>query len=108
GTLNNATFSTSGVQNTGIDGYLAGYATVTGSTSTYTGSGADPTTLANLQGNGGAFITGDSGHIITGSSVAVGGVGGGDLAYVSVSGRGIAPPPLAAGTPATTAPVASS
>src|SRR5262249_53876790 len=95
-------------QTTGINGYLAGNATVTGSTSIYTGSGSDPTTLANLQGNGGAFLTGDSGHIVTGSSVAGSGLGGGKLAHVSVSRSRIAPPTLSPVTSATTAPVASS
>ncbi|TXL79499.1 hypothetical protein FHP25_06020 [Vineibacter terrae] len=108
GNFNNNTFTTSGVQGVGIQGYLAGSATLVGNTSTYTGAGSDPTALADLQGNGGAFLVGDSGRIVTGSSVAVSGVGGGNEAHVVVDSQGVALPTLAAVSAATTASVASS
>ena len=108
GNFNDNVFSTAGVQATGISGYLAGNATIIGSTSTYTGSGTDTTMLANLQGNGGAFLTGDVGNIVAGSGVAASGVGDGDLADVSVSTQGVALPTLSPITAATTAATASS
>ena len=43
GNFDGNTFATSGSQTFGINGYLAGTATVTGNTATYTGSGYDPT-----------------------------------------------------------------
>ena len=44
GNFNDNTFASSGEQTVGVSGYLAGDATFVGNTSTYTGSGADPTT----------------------------------------------------------------
>ncbi len=108
GNFNNNTFTTSGVQGVGIQGYLAGSATLVGNTSTYTGAGSDPTALADLQGNGGVFLAADSGKIITGSSVAVSGAGGGNEAHVVVDSQGVALPALATVSAATTASVASS
>ncbi|HKU98032.1 MAG TPA: Ig-like domain-containing protein, partial [Vineibacter sp.] len=108
GNFNNNTFTTSGAQSIGIKGYLAGNATLVGNTSTYTGTGSDPTSLADLQGNGGAFLASDSGKIVTGSSVAVSGVGGGNEAHVVVDSHGVALPTLAAVDAGTTAAAASS
>ena len=108
GNFNNNIFTTSGAQGIGIKGYLAGNATLVGNTSTYTGTGSDPTSLADLQGNGGAFLASDSGKIVTGSSVAVSGVGGGNEAHVVVDSHGIELPTLAAVSAATTAAVTSS
>jgi len=108
GNFNNNTFTTSGAQSIGIKGYLAGEATLIGNTSTYTGAGPDPTTLADLQGNGGAFLASDSGKIVTGSSVSVNGVGGGNDAHVVVDSHGVALPALPAVTAATTADMPSS
>jgi len=108
GNFNDNTFTSSGEQTVGVSGYLAGGATFVGNTSTYTGAGADPTVLANLQGNGAAFLTGDSGNIITGSNVAVSGAGGGNLTHVSVGTDGVDLAALATVTAATTAAVATS
>jgi hypothetical protein len=108
GNFNYDTFSTSGSQTVGISGYLAGEATVIGDTSTYTGTGSDPTVLANLQGNGGAFLAGSSGPVVTGANVATSGPGGGNWADVSVGTQGVALPTLDPVTAATTAPVPSS
>ena len=53
GYFNNNTFTTSGVQGTGTRRLRDRPArSVTGSRSVYTGSGSDPTVLANLQGHG--------------------------------------------------------
>jgi hypothetical protein len=108
GNFNDDTFTTSGSQTTGISGYLAGNATLIGNTSTYTGTGTNPTTLANLQGSGSLFATGDNGTLVTGSNIAVSPVGDGDLAHITVSNQGVALPTLAAVTAATTAAVATS
>ena len=88
GYFNNNTFTTSGVQATGIAGYVVGDAIVTGSRSVYTGSGSDTTVLANLQGPGFAYTTGDTGKIITGPALSVGGPGGDTVADVTVSNLG--------------------
>ncbi|MBI2735833.1 MAG: right-handed parallel beta-helix repeat-containing protein [Rhodospirillales bacterium] len=93
GNFNDNTFSSSGVQAVGISGYLAGGATLVGNSSTYTGPttgiGSDTTALANLQGNGTAFLVDDSGKVVTGQNVAVSGEGGGNLAHVTVSTDGV-------------------
>jgi hypothetical protein len=107
GNFNYDTFSTSGSQTVGISGYL-GQATLIGDTSTYTGTGSDPTVLANLQGNGGAFLAGISGPVVTGANVATSGPGGGNWADVSVGTQGVALPTLDPVTAATTTPVPSS
>ena len=88
GYFNNNTFQTSGIQGTGIAGYVTSQTTVMGSRSVYTGSGSDPTVLANLQGFGGAYLVGDTGKIVTGSALAVSGLGGGNTAEVTVSNLG--------------------
>ncbi len=103
GNFSNNTFESSGAQTVGITGWLNGDATVVGNTSTWTGSGADPTTLANLQGYGNVYATGDHGTVVTGSSLSVSGLGGGDAASVTHSSSGVALPSLAAVTSATTA-----
>jgi len=108
GNFNNDTFLTAGSQTVGVSGYLAGYATLIGNTSTYTGRGSDPTVLASLQGNGGAFLMGDGGQVVTGSNVLAGGPLDASLANVSVGTQGVARPALASVTSATTAPVPSS
>ncbi|SJZ33110.1 Ig-like domain (group 3) [Enhydrobacter aerosaccus] len=101
GNFNDDTFTSTGAQTVGIDGYLAGNATLVGNTS----SGAD---LANLQGSGSAFEVSNSGHVVNGSSVSVAGFGGGDVASISHSNLGVALPTLAPVTTAITAAVASS
>src|SRR5581483_5883604 len=52
GNFTDNTFESSGAQNMGITGWQNGGSTLVGNVSTWTGSGADPTTLANLQGYG--------------------------------------------------------
>jgi hypothetical protein len=108
GNFNNDTFSSSGAQNTGVSGYVVGNSSLVNSSSAWTGSGSDPTTLANLQGNGGAFITGDTGHIVTGSGISVGGEGGDNQTSETVSSQGLTAPTLSPITAATTAAVADS
>jgi hypothetical protein len=102
GNFNDDTFTTSGSQALGIKGYLVGNATLIGSTSTYTGAGPDPTALANFQGSGNVFTTGDSGALVTGTNVAVSPAGDGDLAHVGLTNQGVALPTLAPVTAATT------
>jgi hypothetical protein len=101
GNFHNDTFTSTGVQTVGVTGWLNGGATLTGSTST-----GSP--LANLQGYGSAFLTGDSGQVTTGANIVVGGAGGGNATSVSVSTQGLALPALAAVTAATTAAAANS
>jgi Ca2+-binding RTX toxin-like protein len=108
GYFNNNTFTSSGVQGTGISGYVTGATSVTGSHSVWTGSGTDTTVLANLQGFGGAYLDGDSGKIVTGSSLSVSGLGGGNLAQVTVSNAGAGVAPVAGLSASTTFPTASS
>ena len=91
-----------------FSGYLAGGATLVGNSSTYTGTGADTTTLASLQGNGTAFLADDSGKLVTGQNVAVSGTGGGNLTHVTVSTDGVEVATLAPVTAVTTAAVAAS
>ena len=53
-------------QGTGLGGWVTGNAVVTNSRSVYTGSGSDPTVLANLQGTGRALHGAvDTGKIVT-------------------------------------------
>jgi hypothetical protein len=103
GNFNNNTFESTGAQTVGISGWLNGDATVVGNTSTWHGSGADPTTLANLQGYGNVYATGDTGKLVTGSSLSLSGLGGGDAASVTHSSSGVALPSLSGVTSATTA-----
>ncbi|MBS0219349.1 MAG: M10 family metallopeptidase C-terminal domain-containing protein [Proteobacteria bacterium] len=108
GNFNNDNFISSGAQTTAISGYLQGNATLIGNTSTYTGAGPDPTVLANLQGAGNVFATGDTGTLVTGSNVSVSPAGDGDLAHISVSSQGVALTALPPVTAATAAPVDTS
>jgi hypothetical protein len=108
GNFTDNTFESSGAQTVGITGWQNGGSTVVGNISTWTGSGADPTTLANLQGYGSVYATGDVGKMVTGSSLSVSGLGGGNAASVSVSTAGVALPSLSAVTGATTAALATS
>ncbi|MBS0524337.1 MAG: right-handed parallel beta-helix repeat-containing protein, partial [Proteobacteria bacterium] len=109
GNFDNNTFESTGAQTVGITGWLNGEATVVGNTSTWHGSGSDPTTLANLQGYGYVYATGDHGNIVTGSSLSVSSLGGGDAASITHSSSGISLPSLSAVTAATTtAPAATS
>jgi hypothetical protein len=103
GNFNNDTFSTSGSQSVGILGGISSEANIIGSTNTYTGSGTDPTLLANIQGTGGLFMSGDVGRVVTGGGVIASGPGGGNLTHVTVSGQGVSVPALAPVTAATTA-----
>jgi serralysin len=65
------TFATYGRQPTAIGGYLTGDQVVlTGVGNEYYGPGADPTVLANLQGQGTLAIAG-SGNVVAGPNVAV-------------------------------------
>lgn len=108
GAFHNNTFTSSGAQATGIDGYLTSGATLIGNSSVYTGTGTNTTTLANMQGFGSLYAVNDSGKVVTGSSVTVSGLGGGNTATVSAATSTIAMPILSAITAATTAAVANS
>src|SRR5213078_631227 len=101
GNFTDNTFETSGTQNVGITGWQNGGSTVVGNVGTWTGSGSDPTTLANLQGYGSVYATGDVGKVVTGSSLSLSGFGGGNSASVSVGTSGVALPGLSAVTAAT-------
>jgi hypothetical protein len=104
GNFNDDTFTNTGAQTVGINGWLTGGISLIGNTST--GSASNP--LANLQGNGSAFLTGNNGQVVTGSNVTTSGAGGGDVAQVSVSTQGVSLPVLAPVTAATTAGVPDS
>jgi hypothetical protein len=101
GNFHNDTFTSTGVQTIGITGWQNGGVSLTGSTSM--GS-----SLANLQGYGSAFLTGDSGVVTTGANIAIGGPGGGSVASISVSAQGLALPALPAITASTAAAAANS
>ncbi|MGD9880985.1 MAG: Ig-like domain-containing protein [Geminicoccaceae bacterium] len=103
GNFNENTFSNStGTQSVGITGYLAGNVTLVGNTST------DLTTLASLDGYGGAFEASNTGTIVNGPGVSASGLGGGNLAQISQGAEGVALPTLAPITAATTAPLPTS
>ena len=108
GNFSGNTFTTSGVQGTGITGWLNGDASVTDNTSVYLGSGADHTVLANLQGYGTAYMEGDVGRAVTGSNITVSGIGGGNNAVVTVSDQGVTLPALEQITAANTVAQANS
>ena len=73
------TFATYGRQATAIGGYLAGGQVVlTGVGNEYYGPGADPTVLANLQGQGILAIAG-AGNVMVGPNVAVTGALTGEI-----------------------------
>ena len=61
-------FVTSGAQTYGIEAWLQGQATLVDNTSLYTGLGADPTALANLQGLGVIGLSGD-GKVVAGPAL---------------------------------------
>lgn len=86
-------FATSVSQAVGIDGFLAGTATLVGNA-----GGA----LADLQGSGVLFTTGNSGEIVTGPQLVPNAMGG-DMAHVMAGSVGVALPALAAVTVGTTA-----
>src|SRR5579864_2702027 len=69
GNFNHDVFTTSGSQTVGVSGFVSA-ATLFDNTSTYTGSGSDPTHLANLQGAGSVLDIGNTGSVVTGSSIA--------------------------------------
>ena len=106
GNFTNNTFTSSGVQTTGLDGYLTSGATLIGNTSVYTGSGTNPTVLANMQGYGSLYVVDDTGRVITGSQITVDGVGGGNEAQVAPSTQPLVLPNLSAA--AATGPVPNS
>lgn len=68
-------FVTSGAQAYGIEAWLQGQAMLIDNTSNYTGPGADPTALANLQGFGLVGLSGD-GKVIAGPTLEVKGFEG--------------------------------
>ncbi len=68
-------FVTSGTQTYGVEAWLQGQATLIDNTSSYTGPGADPTALANLQGLGLVGLSGD-GKVIAGPTLEVKGFEG--------------------------------
>jgi len=96
GTFTNNTFTSSGIQTIGIDGYMTGGATLIGNTSVYTGSGTNPTVLANMQGFGSLYMVDDTGRVITGSQITVSGLGGGNQAQVAPSSQPLVVPNLSA------------
>ncbi|WP_373867925.1 right-handed parallel beta-helix repeat-containing protein, partial [Reyranella soli] len=93
GNFTDNVFSTSGRQTVGIDGFLAGTATLVGN------SGS---ALADLQGSGVLFMTGNDGKVVTGPNLVPNATGG-DMAHVTTGTAGVALPTLAAITAATTA-----
>jgi len=108
GYFNSNTFMTSGVQATGLAGYVVGDVVVTGSRSVYTGSDSDTTVLANLRGPGFAYMSDDAGKIITGTALSVGGPGADTVADVTVSNHGMSVASLASITSAMTAAASAS
>ena len=64
------------MQTTGIDGYRDRHDDRDGNTSAYTGSGIESDRAGQPAGNGGAFLVGDTGKIVTGSALSVSGLGG--------------------------------
>jgi hypothetical protein len=93
GNFSGNVFSTAGPQTVGIDGFLAGTATLVGNT------GA---ALADLQGSGVLFLTDNSGAVVSGPQLVPNAMGG-DMAHVTAGTVGVAMPTLAAVTAATTA-----
>ena len=109
GNFSDNIFSSSGAQTVGIDGFLAGTATLVGNSGTYTGTAPDPTALADLQGSGVLFVTDNSGQVVSGPQLVPNALGG-DMAHVTAGtvGRGAAHPcrrsPPARRRPGPTAP----
>ena len=75
GSFINNQFVTSGSQLTGVEAWLNGPSALINNTSTYTGSGNDPTALANLQGYGQIGVYGHE-KVIAGPSTQVVGLEG--------------------------------
>lgn len=75
GSFINNEFVTSGSQLTGVEAWLNGPSALINNTSTYTGSGNDPTALANLQGYGQIGVYGNE-KVIAGPSTQVVGLEG--------------------------------
>jgi len=95
GNFSGNVFSTAGSQTVGIDGFLAGTATLVGNSAT-------SMTLADLQGSGVLFLTDNSGEVVDGPNLAPNALGG-DMAHVTAGTTGVALPALAAITAGTTA-----
>ncbi len=95
GNFSDNVFSTAGSQTVGIDGFLAGTATLVGNSAT-------SMTLADLQGSGVLFLTDNSGEVVDGPNLAPNALGG-DMAHVTAGTTGVALPALAAITAGTTA-----
>ncbi len=93
GNFDGNVFSSSGPQSVGIDGYLAGTATLTGN-----GGSA----LADLGGRGVLFVKDNDGEVVTGPEL-VPNAKGGDMAHVAAGSEGVFVPALAAVTAGTTA-----
>ena len=100
GNFNGNVFSSSGAQTVGIDGFLAGAATLVGNSAT-------STTLADLQGSGALFLTDNTGEVVDGPNLVPNAMGG-DMAQVTPGTTGVALPTLATITAGTTAAKASS
>ena len=93
GNFSGNVFSSAGAQTVGIDGFLAGTATLVGNT------GA---ALADLQGSGVLFLTDNTGQVLSGPQLVPNALGG-DMAHVTAGTVGVALPTLAAVTAGTTA-----
>jgi len=93
GNFSGNVFSSAGPQTVGIDGFLAGTATLVGNT------GA---ALADLQGSGVLFLADNSGEVVSGPQL-VPNAKGGDMAHVTAGTAGVALPTLAAITAGTMA-----
>ncbi len=96
GNFDGNVFSTAGAQTVGIDGFIAGAATLVGNSTT---SGA---MLADIQGSGVLFVADNSGEIVDGPDLVPNAMGG-DMATVTAGTAGVALPTLAAITAGTTA-----
>jgi len=97
GNFSDNVFSSSGAQAVGIDGYVAGTATVAGNI----GRGPDPTMLADLQGNGVLFMRGNHGEVVSGASLTANAADG-NMAQVMPGTVGVPLPMLADVTAVTT------
>lgn len=100
--LSDNAFSTGGPQMLGASGWVTGQANLLNNASSFTGTGPDPTQLANLQGTGSALVIG-GGTFVTGPSITVGGFS----PSVTFGTTGVAMPDLASTTTATLASASS-
>jgi len=107
GNFHGNTFANTGAQGTGITGWLNGGATVIDNTVVSHDSDSN-SILANLQGYGNVYADGDISSIVTGSNVALSGLGAGNSAQVTLGSEGVALPNLDPITAATTAAVPNS